>query len=272
MSVTESRSAVYCVLLFLSMGCAPSYVTPGGSVKLTALGDADINQLMATPPAAQFPANLAVARVQASGYRSHANESYGAGRYSIVTTRDVEKDEDLERLGAMPMVQGVAAINRLLLPAQLDSIKALRSAAARLRTDILLIYTFDTSFRVGTQSLGPLNLIFLGMLPNREVNVSTTASAALFDVRSEFLYGLAEASARDSQYASVWNSSSAIDDLRLATETKAFQSLIREVEKTWSGILRQHAAGYREMHRPGFVPGYGPAEGPRYETMAGPES
>ena len=191
MTAAKSRIISYGVLLFLSItfvsGCTPvSYVTPGGSVKLSSLADADINHVMAKTPVAQFPVNLAVARVQASGYRSANNESYGSGRYSVVTSRDVEKEEDFERIGNMPMIKGVAPLNRLLLPSHLNSIKVLRAAAARLRADILLVYTFDTSFRVGEQHFGPLNVIFLGLLPNKEVTVTTTASAALFDVRSEF--------------------------------------------------------------------------------------
>ncbi|WP_333609575.1 hypothetical protein [Arsukibacterium sp.] len=51
-------------LMLIISGCA-SYTTPGGSVQLSQLADADINELMAKQPAATFPANLAVARIQA---------------------------------------------------------------------------------------------------------------------------------------------------------------------------------------------------------------
>lgn len=236
------RNGGFLVLLALALsGCGASYVTPGGSVPLADLADTDINELLAKKPAARFPANIAVVRVQAPGYTSHNNSSYGTGRYSVVMTRDVEGDDDFERIEAMPMVSGLGPLSRILLPAELDSIKALRTAAARLKADVLLIYTFDTAFQAGEQHFRPLNVIALGFLPNKEVTVTTTASAAIFDVRTEFLYGLAEATAKESKYDSVWGSRDAVDDLRVATESKAFKALVPEIEKTWAGILREHA-------------------------------
>jgi len=226
---------------FLSLtGCA-SYTTPGGGVQLSGLADADINALMSKQPAASFPANISVARVQAPGYRSRTLDSFGTGRYSVVTTREVEKDADFEKIKAMPQVAGVAPLNRILLPEKLDSIKALREASARLKTDILLIYTFDTSFHLGAQKYAPLNAISLGLLKNKEVTVTTTVSAALFDVRTEFLYGLAEATAKSSKNSSVWSTDAVVDDMRVNTETDAFEKLIPEIEKTWSGIVAKYA-------------------------------
>lgn len=150
------------VIMMLS-GCA-SYTTPGGSVQFSELADTDINELMSKEPAANFPANISVARIQAPGYQSYKVSSFGTGRYSVVTTREVESEEDFERLSNLPKVAGIAPLNRILLPANLDSIKSLREASARLKADILLIYTFDTSFHAGEQKFAPLNVISLGFL------------------------------------------------------------------------------------------------------------
>jgi hypothetical protein len=237
-------SSIFLVFLALVLsGCGANYTTPGGSVPLADLAETDINELLTTQPTARFPARIAVARVQAPGYESHRTTSFGTGRYSVVTTRDVESDESFDRLAAMPMVAGFGPLNRILLPTELESIQALRTAAARLKADVLLIYTFDTAFRVGEQHVAPLNVIALGLLPNKEVAVTTTASAALFDVRTEFLYGLAEATGRESRYASVWRSSDAVDELRVATERKAFEALVPEIEAAWAGIVAEHAGG-----------------------------
>lgn len=223
-------------ILFLG-GCASSYTTPGGSVQLSKLADKDINELMSKEPAASFPANISVARVQAPGYQSYKVSSFGTGRYSVVTTREVETDQDFERLSKLPKVEGIALLNRILLPTNLDSVKALREASARLKADILLIYTFDTSLHAGEQKFAPLNVISLGFLKNKEVTVTTTVSAAFFDVRTEFLFGLSEATARESKHASVWSTSSAVDDMRVSTEKEAFQKLLTEIEKTWTQII-----------------------------------
>lgn len=195
---------------------------------------------MAKEAAANFPANIAIARIQAPGYESYKVSSFGTGRYSVVTTREVESDADFEKLAGLQEVAGIAPLNRILLPAKLDSIKSLREAAARVKADILLIYTFDTSFHAGAQKFAPLNVISLGFLNNKEVTVTTTVSAAFFDVRTEYLYGLSEATARESKYASVWGTSDAVDDMRVATEKAAFEKLLPELEKTWTGIVREY--------------------------------
>ena len=65
--------------VFDSWGCA-SYTTPGGGVRLNELADSDINELMSKQPAALFPANISVARVQAPGYQSYKVRSFGTGR------------------------------------------------------------------------------------------------------------------------------------------------------------------------------------------------
>lgn len=234
-----SKIVIFISVLILG-GCA-TYTTPGGSVQLSKLADRDINTLMSQKPAAVFPANIAVARIQAPGYYSYRVSSYGTGRYSVVTTRETESEEDFTHLEKLPGIAGIAPLNRLLLPTKLDSIKSLREASARLKADVLLIYTFDTSFHVAAQTYAPLNVITLGLLNNKEVNVTTTASAAFFDVRTEYLFGLSEATATETKNSNLWNTSSAVDDMRIATEKNAFHKLLPEIEKTWSGIVKQYA-------------------------------
>ena len=233
------RLLIGCVIIL--SGCASYYTTPGGSVHISNLADAGINELMSKEPAASFPANISVARIQASGYQSQRVESFGSGRYSVVTTREVESEQDFERLAKLPEVTGIAPLNRILLPANLGSLKELREASARLKADILLVYTFDTSFHAGEQKFAPLNVISLGFLKNKTVTVTTTVSAAYFDVRTEYLFGVAEATTSASKKASVWSSSDAVDDLRVSTEKEAFQKLLPEIEKTWAGIVSEYA-------------------------------
>lgn len=234
------KAVAILALLALVHGCA-SYTTPGGGVQISNLTEADIGELLSKEPAATFPANIAVARIQAPDYESYRVSSFGTGRYSVVTTREVESEEDFERLATLPQVEKIAPINRILLPTNLDSVKALREASARLKADILLIYTFDTSFRAGEQKFLPLNAISLGFLKNKEVSVTTTASAAYFDVRTEYLFGIAEATAKESKNSSVWSSEAAVDDLRVVTEKEAFQKLLPELEKTWAGVVEQYS-------------------------------
>lgn len=184
---------------------------------------------------------MAVVRVQSPEYFTRTTSSYGSGRYSVVTTRDVEKEESIQRIAKLPMIAGLAPLNRLLLQPQLSSDEDLRLAAASMKCDLLLIYTFDTGFRVDDVDVGPLTLISLGMLPTKTANVTATASAAIFDVRTGYIYGLAETTAKEAQIASSWSTPAAIDQARQRAEGEAFDQLVEEFEKTWKGIVEQHA-------------------------------
>jgi len=149
------------------------------------------------------------------------------------------------------MISDVAAMSRLLLPPQLNTVKDLRLAAAGLKTDMLLVYSVDTRFTVESAEIGPLALISLGFLPNKKAHVTTTASAALFDVRSDFVYGSAEATASEQQRATVWSSTGAVEKSRLTTEVEAFHKLLGEVEKLWLNIVhsRNQSAANKSLQR-----------------------
>lgn len=197
---------------------------------------------MASQPAANFPANLALVRIQSSGYQSEKTYGYGQGRYSAVFVRDAETESYIRQVNDMQGIRAVAPINIMLLPQKLDSLLSLREAAARLKADILLVYTFDTAFHIGEQKLAPLNTVLLGMLSNKKVTVNTTVSAAFYDVRTAYLYGIAESTVEDSKYSSVWSESNAVDDLRVTNEKLALKNLVGEIQKTWQGILKQQSS------------------------------
>jgi hypothetical protein len=222
-------------------GCA-SYTTPGAGMKMDSLAKGDIRERLERRPAASFPASVAVARVQAPGYRSYSQTSYGEGKYSVVTTRDIETSADFERIQKLPQVAGVAPLTRLLLPQRLDSDEDLRTAAASLRADVLLVYTFDTQFVTNESIIAPLRVFYLGILPDQVAKITTTASAVLFDVRTGFVYGVAECTAREDQITTAWTNGDAVDQSRQRTERKAFEQLLGDIELTWAGVVRQHAA------------------------------
>lgn len=225
----------------LTAGCAKGYVTPGAAVNLQAISDYSIREKFATRPASAFPARIAVVRVQGAGYYSYTAQGHGRGSFSVVTARDVEEDEHFDKLASLPRVAGLAAVNRLLLPDELHGVKDLRTACAGLHADMLLVYTFDTAFRVKDHDLGPLTIITLGFLPNKRAYVTTTASAVLYDVRTGHIYGLAEATCRTSHLAGTWSRQKVIDNARLDTERGAFAKLIDEFAATWAAVLKEYA-------------------------------
>lgn len=229
-----------------STGCA-HYTVPGRAADMQAFGakrlegsDPSIVEAQARQPLAHFPTAVAAVRVQAPGYRSESAVGWGQGRYCIITTRDVEKESQIERLAKMPLVNGLVPINRLLLPQQLNSDLELRQAAAALHADVLLVYTLDTTFEV-EDKLGPLTTLTLGLSPTENASAVCTASAVLLDTHNGFVYGVAEATDKSSQIASAWTSGAAVDDTRKRTEAAAFDKLVGELEKTWGGVVRTYA-------------------------------
>lgn len=227
-------------------GCGQHYVTPGGGVSMLALTDdestdRDLRKYYETQPAARFPANLTVIRIQDSGYKSQTHHGYGHGRYTIVATRDVEDDEAFEKLESLPNVSGVAPIGRMLVPANSNSIRDLRIPAARLHADMVLIYSVDTSFTVDGKQLGPLSLISLGLIPNKKAHVTATVAGMLVDVRTGYIYGTAESTDMQKQRATVWSTEMAIDTARKKAEINAFDGFVDEFADLWGGVVSAHA-------------------------------
>jgi len=221
-------------------GCA-RYLTPGGPASIPEITQPDIAEALARQPASPFPARIIVARVQASGYRSASSESYGRGNFSVVTARDIESEQDFVRLGAMPSVAGVGVLSRVLLPSDLNSAKDLRTAAAQLRGDVILLYTLDTAFRTDKTPVGPLQLVSLGFFPSYKSHVTATCAAAFVDVRTGFVYGVAEFSASEQQRSDLWSTETALETARHNAERQAFNGALQEIEKSWGAILTEHA-------------------------------
>jgi len=242
----------------LLTGCA-SYATPGRGAQMDLFGggggnpqdpraqadikaantDAGIQQVLDKKPLASFPASLALVRVQAPGYVSYTARGWGGGAYTVLTTRDVEKPEDVSRINSFANVRGVAPLNRLVIPTVLNSDYELRAAAARMHADILLLYTIDTVFHE-TDRTTPLTVVSLGAVDNKRLRIISTASAALLDTRSGYVYGLAEASGEHEELQNAYKTEEEIDRIRRDVESKAFAGLVGEMESTWKLVLSEH--------------------------------
>lgn len=242
-----SRAIVLIATMTCAMagGCASSYAVPGRAAPMQLFGaakdqlsDASVVRAIERPPLATLPATVAFVRVQAPGYSSETAQGWGNGAYSIVTQRDIEKEEKtLDELRArMPQVKALTPISRLLLSQDLHSDLELRQAAAALHADMVLIYTLDTSFHVQDVA-APLSVVTLGLSPNQVAHVTCTASAVLLDTRNGYVYGIAEASEHQDQLASAWTSEAAVDQTRKRVEGKAFSKLTTQLEQTWTGVV-----------------------------------
>ena len=232
------KLVVVCSLLLFACGCA-NYRTPGGGVSIPSITDSTIAEALAREPAAQFPAHVIVARVQATGYGS-VGEGHGVGQFSVVTKRDIETEEDFALLSSLPGIAGVGALNRILLPINLRSARDLRQAAAQLHGDIVLLYTVDTAFHTESQMVAPLQLVSLGLFASEKSRIVTTCAAAFIDVRTGYVYGVAEGSSSDVRRSSVWTTEAAIDAARLKTEREAFGAALKEIAKAWTSINAEY--------------------------------
>lgn len=230
-------AAALCALL---LSACSTYTTPGAGVALGAITEGDIAEAMSRQPAVTFPARLAVVRVGGAGYTSYSNSSFGNGAFSILTTRDIETDNSFARLGRMPQVAAVAPVSRLLVSGNLASTRDLRTAAAQLRADAIIVYTIDTRYRTETAELGPLQTIALGFLPSKKAVVTATCAFMIIDVRTGFVYGTGETTATGDQRSNVWNTRNAIEAARLRTEREAFEAGVGEIERLWASVVAEH--------------------------------
>jgi len=226
-------------------GCA-SYIAPGARADFSAFSSESMRENFKSKPAAGFPAGIAAVRVQCPSYHSYFADRegaiYGGGRYSVILTREVEDDADLVRISNLPGVAGLISMSRLLLPPKFESDRDLREAAARLKADMLLIYTFDTSFHNNDAST-TLNVITLGISPTRRVNVHVTASALLMDTRTGFIYAAFESNEQRDVRTNVWESRETADRARQDAEKAAFKKLVAEFEKNWPRVIDRAKQG-----------------------------
>jgi hypothetical protein len=231
-----------CALL---SGCA-TYHVPGGRADLTAITNPSIQDSFAAAPAAQLPAGVAFVRVQAPSYRNGYIDTHGGvwgqGRFSVVTVREVEDETDLARLAGLPQMGGLIGLSTMLLPQKLDTDLALRQAAARLKADMIVLYTFETKFH-DTDKAVALSVVTLGLSPTRKIAVHVNASALVMDTRTGFIYCAIETNEKRELYSNAWESGQSADRARQDAERAAFKKLVGEFETAWPAITQRTAQG-----------------------------
>lgn len=236
---------IFAFCLVVLSGCA-TYIPPSGRADLAVLTSTSMQESFSAKPATGFPVSIAAVRVQGPNYRNYNTEReggvYGQGRFTIITTKEVEENADLERIAKLPDIGGLVSISPMLLPRNTQSERELREAAARLKADMLLLYTFDTSFHKNDASTA-LNVITLGLSPSRRISVHVAASALLIDTRTGFIYGALEANEKRRLLTNTWESRDSADAARRSAEKAAFKSLVGELEKNWKQIVERAKKG-----------------------------
>jgi hypothetical protein len=196
-------------------------------------------QIQDRRPTATFPASIVYVRVQEPGYKSYTNAGFGSGNYSVITLMDIEEEGDFEKLAKLHDIDQITRVNKLLLPKSFNNDKELREVAARLNSDMLLIYTVDTMFFNVNQSAA-LTVISLGLFPTNDVHIVSTVSAVLMDTRTGYIYGTIEETAKENITSGALTTKEAVDKLRLKIERQAFVKFLEEFEQLWAKIVKAY--------------------------------
>jgi hypothetical protein len=230
-------------ILALGLGGCSTYIPPGAKADLQAFAPPGIQEGFAAKPTNPFPASIAAVRVQSPDYSNyHLRQNggqYGSGRYSVITTREVEEQSQFDRIVSLPQVSGVVALNRMLLPPRLENDREIREAASRLQAELVFLYTFETAF-FDKDAAKPLTVITLGLSPTRKITALTTASALLMDTRTGYIYSAYEVTEREATVSTSWSSKDTADETRRKTERRAFGKLVDELVASWSTLLQRH--------------------------------
>jgi len=225
-------------LLFILVGC-DTYITPGTKADLAGMAPANLLGGFQSEPSNPFPASIVAVRVQGRNYSNYNLGKSGGvvagGRYSVISTREVEREQELEALNNLPSVTGIISLNRLLLPDKVDTLEQLRESASKLKGDLLFLYTFDTVF-YDEDKARVLTTISLGFSPNKKITATTTASALLIDTRTGYIYSAYESTAQIEESTSLWGSREDVDKARLSTEREAFSNLVKKFVASWGSI------------------------------------
>ena len=141
----------------------------------------------------------------------------------------------MDRLAELPRIRTVVPLSDVVCERTVD-MPGLRSAAAGVRADLLLVYTFDTTSTNDT-TIPMLGAFTLGIFPNEIARATSTGSAALVDTRTGYIYGLAEATWREFRITNAWNIRAVQDKSEAGAQAGACRALVARVEKLWERVL-----------------------------------
>jgi len=225
------KKTTMCVLLAVVslIGCSSKLARP--EVDLSSLGlrpgmlsDVEMEQALATTAEFEVPFGLAVARVLTT---ADTNRPFDA------VPRVLAIDDDT-RVAWAQTLAGTRGVHKVAFLEQSPSLRgarndivALRGSAGALGASLLLVYTTHTE-SVDTANAHALyypTVVGLWTVKGNDVEVATTASAVLVDVRRGSVYAHFQAEARGSAQCAAVEIDKLKDSLRSATENEAVTSL-----------------------------------------------
>jgi hypothetical protein len=229
------------LLVLLDLGGCTSYRGPGLGLSSHELLETQVIGDEAAPnlqPAARLPVRMVLVRMQRAGYPTLNEPCRGAGRYCVLTVRDVESDAELARIAELPQVASLIPLPARLIPKTIRSVSDLRRSMITERIgDLALFYSIDTqSPPPSTQ--GSLDRWRQSLLSPSSVTLRSRVSATLIDIRTGFVYLQGEVELREELSGGMaWSRPEYADRARQATEGRAFSAMTRYIEQHWSEVI-----------------------------------
>jgi hypothetical protein len=265
-----TRKACWLALgLFVFAGCGSfrEMTRPeaplGGIVGAEKVTEASIRRAMEVKPQFTVPTKVAVVEV---GTRQAGLEAADFYHYSrpendprgIVSLRPEEEKLWRETLtGERPAVAQVVPLAPLLVPAgEGDTMLRLRQAAARLGTDLLVVYIRESDWGEQPNAMSGLYLTIVGLWasPGTDLEAITVAKGAIVDVRNGFVYGVVSADDERKTIAAAAFVRKTKLDLIQRTEAKALAGLTAETGKLIDDLTDRLAAEARGRAAPATSP------------------
>lgn len=217
---------------------AEASAAPGGTIAAA----------FARTPQAQLPARIAVARLESRdanpAWFHETSKRTPTSALTLASRADPVTAAAYQRLASLPEVADLTPLNTLVAGQAVATQQSLREAAAAVHADLLYVYTFDTYSKRTTvmEGLVILSLGVLGFLPLVTIEVESTASGALIDVRSGYVYGVADATAISKSRSDSWRERDDEETARRAGESAAFEKLNAVFEQRWSSHVAARSA------------------------------
>jgi len=214
--------------------CESSHITSREPANLAKFTDSGVAKAWAARPAVRFPATIAAVRIQnCSTYQNNSGFSV------LPVIDDISNEESREIARQLSGVQTIAPLSSLLFTDNKASDLAIRSAAAKLHANVVLVYTLNTSTNT-SDFIEPLTVLTLGLLPNRTYRVNAVVSAILMDTQTGFVYGTLEEKDSRTGLTMAWGSEDATTGAMRKAEKSAIKKLLKEFPAFWNNIYRLH--------------------------------
>jgi len=252
MNASRKSGLVLSVLGFLPLlfaGCATYQPVPRPVPQLSILSsnltERNIQKFLKQRVKVDFPAVLAIAKVEDPGLDPNVSEDTDEGRQFTLQQLQSTEADGWQQLRKVQGRNFNTVIRRIqyIRPGMLTgrpTLSKLRAAAARLHAPLLLVYTQEDRFNQGYNDAAAAYWTGVGLLfvPGNSLGYHSVAQAALVDVDTNVVLATAESQARREDKVPIIVVDSTRDKMMDETRAEAIAGLQKNFAKALSEIER----------------------------------